>query len=350
MMVRLRQWWDGTPIVNKVLICNAGVVFVGAIGGTFLTNMLVNVSGMFLALFYASFGVLFSLIINYHVLNSAMHPMDVLQETVQKIDGGDTAVRAPVDEIGDPQLKAFAQSVNTMLGRLAAHMQIIEKSRAQLRRLSGQVLSAQEEERKRIARELHDDTSGALARVILNLEMCEDSLPADLTVTRERVRSTRVLAEQTLENTRKMIFDLRPTLLDDLGLAAAVRWYAKTSLEPAGINVQFEASPSLGRAAPHVETALFRIAQEAINNIIRHAAAHHAQIQLVREGARWVLRIRDDGCGFDINALARAPEVQGEHHWGLFGIEERVNLLGGALELKSALGKGTTLRVEIPVE
>ncbi len=349
-MVRLRRWWDNTPILNKVLIGNALVVLVGALGGTLLTDLLVNVSGMFLALFYSAFGILFSLIINYHILNSALRPMDALQETVEKIDSGDTGVRAPVEDIGDPQLKAFAQALNTMLGRLAAHTQIIETSRAQLRRLSGQVLSAQEEERKRLARELHDDTSGALARVILNLEMCEESLPDDLTETRTRVRGTRVLAEQTLENTRKMIFDLRPTLLDDLGLAAAVRWYAKTNLEPAGINVQFEASSTLGRASAPIETAMFRIAQEAINNIIRHASAHHAQIQLTREGTHWILRIRDDGCGFDVTALSHLPDIKLDHHWGLFGMDERANLLGGRLEVRSSPGKGTTLRVEIPVE
>jgi two-component system, NarL family, sensor histidine kinase UhpB len=348
-MEKLRRAWERAPILEKVLIGNAIVIIVGAIGGTFITNVLVDVSGIALALFFATVGITLSLLINSYILQSALRPMDVLQRTVEDIDRGDTAVRAPVDAIGDPQLKRFAHALNTMLERLVAHTRMIEANRAQVRRLSGQVLNAQEEERKRIARELHDDTSGSLARVLLNIEMLEDALPEQgLPEVRAKMRDTRVLAEQTLENVRKMIFGLRPTLLDDLGLAAAVRWYAKNTLEPAGIQVQFEASSNLGRASMTVETALFRIAQEAITNIIRHASAHHTRVQLAREQSKLLLLVQDDGRGFDTSAAEREPD--GAHRWGLFGVEERVQLLGGTFSIASGAGKGTTLRVEIPVE
>ncbi len=347
-MTRLQKVWERAPILEKVLIGNALVIIVGAIGGTFITNALVDVSGIALALFFATVGITLSLLINSYILQSALRPMDVLQRTVEDIDRGDTTVRAPVDEIGDPQLKRFAHALNTMLERLVAHTRMIEANRAQVRRLSGQVLNAQEDERKRIARELHDDTSGSLARVLLNIEMLEDALPEQgLPEVRAKMRDTRVLAEQTLENVRKMIFGLRPTLLDDLGLAAAVRWYAKNTLEPAGIQVQFEASSNLGRASMTVETALFRIAQEAITNIIRHASARHARVQLAREQSKLLLVVQDDGRGFDVSAKR---ESDGDHRWGLFGVEERVQLLGGTFSIESGAGKGTTLRVEIPVE
>ncbi len=347
-MTRLRRAWERAPVLEKVLIGNAVVIIVGAIGGTFITHALVHVSGIALALFFATVGILLSLLINTYILRSALRPMDILQRTVEDIDRGDTAVRAPVNEIGDPQLKGFAQALNTMLGRLAAHMRMIEANRAQVRRLSGLVLSAQEDERKRIARELHDDTSGALARVLLNIEMCDDLLPEGWPEIREKMRATRGLTEQTLENVRKMIFDLRPTLLDDLGLAAAVRWYAKNTLEPAGIQVQFEADSGLGRAPATIETALFRIAQEAITNIIRHANAQHARVQLTRDQSKLILVIQDDGRGFDVSAAEREPD--GSHRWGLFGVEERVQLLGGTFSIESEAGKGTTLRVEIAVD
>jgi two-component system sensor histidine kinase UhpB len=344
----IRRAWDRAPILYKVLVGNAIVIIVGAIGGTYLTQHLLMVSGHALALFFATVGIALSLIINYSILRNALRPMDALQRTVERIDRGDTAVRAPVEEIGDPQLQRFAHALNTMLGRLAAHTRMIEANRAQVRRLSGQVLSAQEDERKRLARELHDDTSGALARVLLNVEMCEDLLPEGLPEIREKMRATRVLSEQTLENVRKMIFDLRPTLLDDLGLAAAVRWYAKSNLEPVGIQVQFEASGNLGRGSATVETAMFRIAQEAVTNIIRHANARHARIQLTREPSRWVLIVQDDGRGFDVSA--ERHESTSDHRWGLFGVQERVALLGGTYHIQSGAGEGTTLRVEIPVE
>ncbi len=345
-MTKLRRAWDGAPILNKVLIGNAAVILVGALGGTFLTNLLVNVSGLFLALFYSAFGILLSLIINYHILSDALAPMDALQQTVERIDRGDMEVRAPVDEIGDPQLHELAQALNTMLERLAAHLRLLEANRAQVRQLSGQVLSAQEEERKRIARELHDDTSGSLARVLLNLEMCEEILPDGATELRERIRGTRRLAETALENVRKLIFDLRPALLDDLGLAAAVRWYVKNNLEPAGIAVQFEARGGAERAAPAVETAMFRIAQEAVNNIVRHAHAQHVWVALACQDARWSLTVQDDGCGFDVAASRSA--AGGPPHWGLFGVQERVELLGGTFAIESQVGRGTTLRVQLP--
>lgn len=346
-LAALRRWWEREPILYKVLVGNGVVVIVGAIGGTYLTNLLVDASGIQLALFFASVGILLSLIINYYILRSALRPMELLQRTVERIDHGDTAVRAPVQEVGDPQLKRFAQALNTMLDRLAGHMRLIEANRAQLRRLSGQVLSAQEDERKRIARELHDDTSGALARVLLNIEMCEDLLPEGLPEVREKMHATSRLTEQTLENVRKLIFDLRPTLLDDLGLAPAVHWYAKNNLEAAGIQVQFDVSTHLGRAAPPIETAMFRIVQEAVTNIVRHAGAHQVRLSLSREGPKWVLTVQDDGCGFDIRAAEHGGD--GDHHWGLFGLRERVELLGGTFKIESRPGTGTTLEVELPV-
>ncbi len=347
-LASFRRSWNRSPLLYKVLAGNAIVVITGAIGGTIITNALVDVAEVWLALFFAIIGILLSLVINYLILRNALRPMDALQRLVERIDRGDTGVRAPTEEIGDPQLRRFALALNTMLERLAAHMKMIEANRAQVRRLSGQVLTVQEEERKRIARELHDDTSGALARVLLNIEMCEDLLPEDLIAVREKMRGTRILAEQTLENVRKMIFDLRPTLLDDLGLAAAIRWYAKNNLEPAGVQVQVDASNHIGRAPARIETAMFRIAQEAINNIIRHACAQHATVQLKREQNMWLLVVQDDGRGFDMTA---APaEGNGNHHWGLFGIQERVEVLSGKAEIQSSPGKGTTIRVEIPVE
>jgi len=256
-------------------------------------------------------------------------------------------VRADLQKIEDPQLQRIAQSLNTMLGRLAAHTRMIEANRAQLRRLSGQVLSAQEDERKRIARELHDDTSGALARVLLNLEMCQESMPEGMYAAREKMRATRMLTEQTLENIRKMIFDLRPTLLDDLGLAAAIRWYAKNNLEAAGVQAQLDLANGL-RGASTIETALFRIAQEAIGNIVRHANAKHATIQLSQTSTHWVFVVQDDGRGFAATPVFR-DESLAAYRWGLFGIRERVELLDGTFQIESAEGKGTTLRVEIPI-
>lgn len=344
-MLRL---WNRTPILYKVLVGNAAVTIVGAVVGTFLAQRLIRTSGLELASFFAIAGVLLSLVINYAILRNALRPMSLLQTTVERIDRGDTLVRAPVERIGDPQLERFARALNTMLERQASHTRTIEANRDQLSRLSGQVLRAQEEERKRIARGLHDDTNGSLARVLINLEMVETALPEGLVEAHQKIEATRVLTEETLENIRKIIFDLRPTLLDDLGLGPAVRWYAKENLERAGIQVRIDASSTLGRASPTIEICFFRIAQEAISNIIRHSHAKNATIRLSREGTRWVLYVHDDGTGFDIGESEHAKVVDGR--WGLLGVQERVNLFGGAWTLDSKPGEGTTLCVEIPVE
>ena len=337
--------WQRLPILYKVLVGNAVVIIVGAIGGTYITQQLLQASAVGLTLFFATVGIILSLLINYFILRNALRSIDILEHTIEQIDRGDTNVRADVASIDDPQFQHFAQSLNTMLGRLASHTRMIEANQAQLRQLSGQVLSAQEDERKRIARELHDDTSGSLARILLNLEMCQQLIPDGMYSVREKMSATRVLSEQTLESIRKVIFDLRPTLLDDLGLAAAIRWYAKNNLEPVGVHVQLDLASGL-RGSATAETALFRIAQEAINNIVRHAQAKHADIRLSQTSTHWNLVVHDDGRGFDMTTLhASSTEPQ----WGLFGVRERAQLIGGAFQIESAQGKGTTLRVQIPI-
>jgi two-component system, NarL family, sensor histidine kinase UhpB len=345
---RIQRAWTHASILYKLLIGNAIVILSGAIVGTYVTKRLLEASDLYIALSFASVGILLSLAINYLILRTALRPLDALQHMVERIDRGDATVRAPVDEIGDPQLRDLARALNTMLERLAAHTRMLEMNRAQLRQLSGQVLGAQEDERKRIARELHDDTSGALARILLNIEVLEDLLPENDIELRAKIRATRTLTEQTLENVRKIIFDLRPTLLDDLGLAAAVHWYAKSHLELANVQLNFEVSNDLGRASAPVETAMFRIAQEAITNIIRHANAKRVRIQLSREQAHWVLIVQDDGRGFNVNKVMH--ESSREHRWGLFGVQERTALLGGIFRIESHPDHGATLRVEIPME
>ncbi|MBI5034718.1 MAG: sensor histidine kinase [Chloroflexi bacterium] len=341
------RWWKRLPILYKVLSGNAVVIIIGAIGGTYITQQLVQASVAGLILFFASVGIVLSLLINYFILRTALRSIDVLQQTVERIDRGDTTVRANIDEIDDPQFHHFAKSLNTMLGRLATHTHMIEANRAQLHLLSRQVLSAQEDERKRIARELHDDTSGSLARILLNIEMCSTLVPKQYHEIHDKLDATCTLGEQTLENVRKMVFDLRPALLDDLGLAAAIRWYAKNNLESLGIQLQFEMASGL-RGAPMVETALFRIAQEAITNIVRHADAQHVNIQLSHSPTVWKLTIQDDGRGFDLKSML--DESAANYHWGLFGMRERAELLSGTFTIESTIGNGTRLLVEIPVE
>jgi len=345
-MRRLKARFLNLPIFYKILIGNSLIVVVGAIGGTWLTRLFAEHSNFTLLLAFA--GIALSILVNFFILKSILRPLSSLQETVERVYQGDAQVRASLEGLSDSDLDRLAAALNTMLDRLEAYTQTIEAHRQQLRALSARVISAQEEERRRIARELHDETSQALTTLIINLDVAEQSLPDELAQTRETLRATRRLASQTLEEVRKLVYNLRPTALDDLGLVPALRWYARNHLERLGIQVELEAKGCTERLSPQVETALFRIAQEAMNNIARHAQARNAWVSLgVRDG-QVTLLVEDDGRGFDVDEVLRSAEE--ERRLGLFGIEERVALLGGTLTIESRPGQGTRLRVQVPLE
>jgi signal transduction histidine kinase len=144
----------------------------------------------------------------------------------------------------------------------------------------------------------------------------------------------------------RLILDLRPSVLDDLGLLSAIRWYAERYLQPRGISVRCEFERLEGRLPPAFETAVFRVCQEAMSNIARHAQAETVLVQARAEGGALVVEIEDDGRGFDPAEVARQT---GRPHFGLLGIRERVELLGGKLVVDSAPGRGTRLHVEVPL-
>jgi signal transduction histidine kinase len=149
----------------------------------------------------------------------------------------------------------------------------------------------------------------------------------------------------TLEGVHRIILDLRPSVLDDLGLLSAIQWYADRALATRGISVRCEFG-EMRRLPPEMETALFRICQEAMSNVARHAQASAALVQVGLEWGQVVIEIEDDGKGFDPDSVARR---EGRRSWGLMGIRERAEILGGTATIESAPGKGTHVEVRIPV-
>jgi len=225
----------------------------------------------------------------------------------------------------------------------------ITKQKQELRgQLLNKVIDAQEEERKRIARELHDESGQALTAAIMNIESIEVIIPPDESPVAEKLASIKRLIVHTLENLRRMTRDLRPMALDDLGLVTAIRSHVKEHLDAAGIKLTFESSGlnAGSRLSPAIETALFRIIQEATNNIIKHADAKNVYIQLFIEGDMINAVIKDDGKGFDIEAALKSD---GERQTlGILGIKERVDLLGGTFSIASRSGDGTQLSIKVP--
>jgi two-component system sensor histidine kinase UhpB len=346
MLKRMRHSLATLPTLYKILIGNSLVIAAGAIFGTILTKRFIEQSNFELATIFVAAGVTISIAVNYIILQSALHPVSMLRMTVDQVARGQPGARADADHITDPDLARLALAINNMLNRLDADARLSDENRRQLRALSAQVISVQEEERKRIARELHDETAQALATLDLNLERIQAVL--DDAAARERLASSRQLLQQTMDGLRKLVYDLRPTMLDDLGLIPAIRWYARTRLGTEGIKVHVEPTECLDRFAPSLETALFRIAQEGINNIAQHAHASNAWVYLTCHNRQVVLIVEDDGRGFDVDRMVSPGGAEG--HLGLFGIQERVFLLGGTFAVDSTLKGGTRLTVTVPVD
>ncbi len=333
-------------LLVRILAANAVVVVLGAVVGTILTRQLAGRSTLGLMLAFAALGVGLSLLLNYLVLRRALRPLSDLTRAVDRIEVDPAEPRLPMAAAEDPDLSRLTTALNTMLDRVAAHAATIEANRQSLRTLSLQVISAQEDERKRIARELHDETSQSLASLLISLERIDGVIPEDLPHLKERLRAARSLTTRAIDDLRTLVADLRPLVLDDLGLAPAIRWYASDRLEPEGIDVTVEAEADLPRLPPHIETAVFRIAQEAISNVLSHADAGQVRVKLFR-GHGLELEIEDDGIGFD-SALPVPPD--GRQHMGLFGIRERAAALGGEARVESVPGEGTRVSVTIPFE
>ena len=226
----------------------------------------------------------------------------------------------------------------------------LRSSRERYRQLAHQVLLAQEEERRRIARELHDDTSQSLSGLAFNLQALiemADMIGVQDADFKSRLKKAHSLATQIGNEVGRLIADLRPTLLDTLGLIPAIRHYAETNLTPLGINVSFEFEAVGESLPPEMEVGLFRWAQGAIGNIMQHSEAKNVTISLKREGTEIILSISDNGKGFDVSQLTWIEESG--RGAGLFSMKERVRLLGGNCSVQSQPGQGTTATARVPL-
>jgi signal transduction histidine kinase len=202
------------------------------------------------------------------------------------------------------------------------------------------IVDAQELERRRLARELHDETGQALSSILLGLKALDDKVESD--AAREGVAEVRELVVATLHDVRRLAIELRPKVLDDFGLVPAVERLTESFGGQTGIGIRFESSLADERLPTEVETALFRIIQESLTNIVKHARARNISIVLARKPGAAVAVIEDDGQGFD-------PSSVRDGGFGLEGMRERVGLLDGRLQIESAEGAGTTLIAEVPL-
>lgn len=217
----------------------------------------------------------------------------------------------------------------------------LREREARIAELSAHLLSAQEEERKRISRELHDETGQALMVIRLYLGMLESAVSARSA--RSKIRETLEVVDRTIEGLRRTIARLSPLVLQELGLIAAIRKEAKDLAKNTGVKARVAVSDNIGRMPPQTEAAIYRVVQEALHNVAKHAQAHAVNIQMFRENGLLRLVVEDDGIG-----MAQKVPTRGRS-FGLAGMRERIGMLGGTVKISSEKGRGTRLEVAVPV-
>ena len=249
-------------------------------------------------------------------------------------------------EADAPAITAFANQASIAL----ESARLVEEARtrsADLEKLSVRLFRAQEEERRRISLELHDELGQALTGMGFDLAAIERELPPEVAPkVRERLASVESLLAEVDERVSEMALDLRPQMLDDLGLLPTLRWYVNRYTRRMGIDVTLEAAEFEERLTPDVATAVYRTVQEALTNVAKHAGASRVTVRLECTESTVAAVVQDNGRGFDAEKLTAFLRERGA---GLLGIRERVALLGGTFDIRSRPGQGTRLTIEVPI-
>ncbi len=305
-------------------------------------NLIALVIGTLLALGIAWIGTQFFF----------LRQVNSLVSVTQRLSAGDLSARAGWPP-GQGELGQLARAFDDMATALQIREREQQQADAQIRQqdrvrasLLRQLIGAQEDERIRIARELHDETSQSLTALLVGLDTIGMAARSDLSRIDGHIHDLKSIAEDMLANIHRLIADLRPSLLDDIGLVAAIEWYGEQRLKPHGIAFHLGERMLAERLPAPVETVVFRIVQEGLTNIVRHAHATSVTVRLRQEGDQVTLEISDDGVGFRPD-IAETPEADGRG-LGLRGMRERAAILGGSLEIESAAGRGTTIRIRFP--
>jgi signal transduction histidine kinase len=319
------------PLLAKLAGANLIIVLAALVGVGFERRF--NVPGNVVSILGLALAA--SLAVNFALVYIALRPLSDLERTATQLAAGDRDARVPDSILADRDMARVGAMLNELLDSL-------NEDRARERLLAAQVISAQDEERARVARELHDSTAQILTAVMLQLGAAahESTSPA----LDARIATLRELASEALEEVRSLSHTMHPRVLDDLGLAAALEWLARQTQAQETLDVQVIAAEFEPPIPPPLAAALYRVAQETLRNAARHANARHVDVRLRRDGAAAVLEIADDGRGFDVErAEQRRPGM------GLFSMRERVGLVNGRLTVRSAPGRGTQIVATVPL-
>lgn len=282
-----------------------------------------------------------SLLVNVTLVVIALRPLADLEATAAKIWQGDLDARVPTSLLADAHLARIGGTLNVLLDGLTS-------DRARMRRLAAEVISAGDRERAHIARELHDSAAQSLAAVVYQLSAAEGEareLGGEDGAMVQRIGAIKEMATSVLEEVRLLAHTVHPRVLDDLGLPAALRRLGREVETSTDVPVSIAASEDDRDIPATIASVLYRIAQESINNAVRHGKPNRVEVRLTRGPTHVVLEVSDDGRGFDVEeAERRRPGM------GLFTMRERASLVNGEFSIESRPGKGTRVRATLPLD
>jgi two-component system sensor histidine kinase UhpB len=323
--------------LTRVVSVNAGVILIGAVGGTLVTRAFPDTPVGLLIAGYFICGAALMAIANFIVLRRAFRPLLELSRAMASINRAEVDQPLPAESSQDTDLQPVSRAVRDMLDRIAG------ESRA----YKAKVFESIEDDRRRIGRELHDETSQSLAAALLNLDMVRSEATVEGAQGLERLANARDIIHHCLGQLRLLVYDLRPSMLDDFGLAPAVRWYVETHLQASGLRVITDIDGIEARLPATMETALYRICQESLANVVKHAGATRVVLHITATGEHVSLTVSDNGVGFDPKAETHAGN--GHSGVGLLSIRERAEALDGTLTVYSVRDRGTQIQVLIPL-
>ncbi|MDQ2621710.1 MAG: sensor histidine kinase [Actinomycetota bacterium] len=315
------------PIFTEVLVLNALMVTAATVGAAIVTGLSWDHAERLIPLVAVAVGV--TCLLNIALLRRRFNPLEDLIDEMEKVDLSRPGANLPAWIDG--------QAETEEVERLElAFLRMMRRLEAEHLRTSSAALAAQEEERARVARDLHDQVNQSLTGVLLRLEAVRSSAPPEIEA---EIADTQGLAHQAMDELLTVARQLRPTALDDLGLRAAIAGLAE-QLDRPGVTVTFACSGEPANLSPEVQLVIYRVSQEALGNAIRHSGADRIEARLTIGNENSRLEVTDNGSGFTFEESTAGL--------GLGGMKERALLVGGDLETESRPGRGTTIRLTIP--
>ena len=319
-------------LLTQVLVANLLLIVVAVVVTGIAGNPSLNLAerpGLALIL---GFAVALTIVVNVFMLQRRFRPLERLVDEMERADLSRPGanLRSPADGQTGPEEVARLQR---------AFRRMLERLEAERRRTTSTALAAQEEERARVARDLHDEVNQSLTALLLRLEAARVKAPTELA---HELAETKALANKAMEELLMLARQLRPTALDDLGLKAALASHVEELRRRGGIRASFESHGDFSALPSDVQLVVYRVAQEALSNAAQHSGADHVGVRLGREGDRVELSVEDDGSGFTFDQAARGL--------GIAGMRERALLVGGDVRVESRPDVGTRVSLTVPLE